>query len=406
MSEQLIIKLGSHADEPIDWLVWSTHENEIIASGVLTSADDMQSLQQRVNLRTATVLVPASDCVLKQLATPGKANKQFILALPYAMEEDLATDVDELFFATGRQFNNGEQDYIEVAAVAIEKMQTWLNWLADAGIQAHVMRPDCLALPYFEQGISLIQVGNQWLIRHHEFGGFNCRQDELNFWLNELNNQGQATTLHCYSPLPDGIEVDLEPVEHDFLPAMQVLNQYINQSQLNLRQGRFAFKKDTAKYIKIWRNAAILAAVALTINLAFKGVSVYQLNAQAEQIEEQIRTSYSRVFPNGKNLSTVIMRKQLQRELANLGGGEQGVSVLSLFETSAKAFASVPELKPENFRFDFKRGEIRLNVRGPNFQSFEKFKAVAEQNNLKVEQGSLNNQGSQVVGAISIRSMS
>ena len=31
--EQLLIRLGSNADEAVHWLVWSTSEREIIASG-------------------------------------------------------------------------------------------------------------------------------------------------------------------------------------------------------------------------------------------------------------------------------------------------------------------------------------------------------------------------------------
>lgn len=407
VSEQLIIRLGSQADQSIDWLVWSSHENEIIASGVLANAADMASLQQRVNLRTATVLVPASDMSLKVVMTPGKANKQFISALPYALEEDLASDVDELFFATGRQLTQDEKHMIEVAAVSTEKMSNWIAWLKDAGIQAPIMRPDCLALPYHEAGISLLQIGEQWLIRHQSFAGLSCSTEELSFWLAELSAQTECKTLHHYSPLPDGLEHPFATQQEDWLPAMQLLNQNLADSTFNLRQGKFGFKKDTAKYFKIWRNVAVLAIVALLVNLAYKGAAVYQLNAQADQLEAQIKQTYVKAFPSGKNLSVVIMRKELQRKLSEVGGGgDRAQSLLSLIEASSKAFAGVPELKPENFRFDQKRGELRLNVVAPNFQSFEKFKSIAEQNQLKVEQGSLNNQGSQVVGSISIRSVS
>ena len=38
MSESLVIRLGTNAQQPVHWLVWSTQEQEIIASGTLASA--------------------------------------------------------------------------------------------------------------------------------------------------------------------------------------------------------------------------------------------------------------------------------------------------------------------------------------------------------------------------------
>ncbi len=42
--EQLLVRLGSFADDPVHWLVWSSSENEIIASGVLPDADALKDV--------------------------------------------------------------------------------------------------------------------------------------------------------------------------------------------------------------------------------------------------------------------------------------------------------------------------------------------------------------------------
>ncbi|WP_016957156.1 type II secretion system protein GspL [Catenovulum agarivorans] len=416
MSEQLFIRLGSQADDTIHWLVWSEQEQEIIASGELANKDDLASLQQRAGGRSATVFVPASDIKLQNVEVPAKTNRQFIQAIPYMLEEDIAADVDECFFATGNKNFDEENDchYLQVAVINEQKIQNWLAWLAEAGIRCQKVLPDVLALPYHEQALSVMQLGEQWLIRSGEFAGIACEKQELLLWLELLAPQIESdeeqtnTKLYYYSALPQELSSSpaYERIEAECLPALQLLGQQAENVSINLRQGRYQFKKDSSKNFKIWRSAAIVAGVALVINLVDKGLTVHQLNQQADVLEQKIKQTYVATFPSGKNLSVAIMKKELGRKLKQLGGSQQQAAFLPLIEASAAAFAEVPDLKPDNIRFDAKRGEIRLNASGSNFQSFERFKAAAEKNSLSIEQGSLNNQGDQVVGSISIKGMS
>ena len=65
MSEQLIIRLGSTPLDPIQWLVYSTSEEEIIASGELADASHLHSLKERAAERPVTALAPTSDILLQ-----------------------------------------------------------------------------------------------------------------------------------------------------------------------------------------------------------------------------------------------------------------------------------------------------------------------------------------------------
>ncbi len=46
MNEQLIIRLGSLATQPVQWLVWSSLTEEVIASGRLAQATELPELAQ------------------------------------------------------------------------------------------------------------------------------------------------------------------------------------------------------------------------------------------------------------------------------------------------------------------------------------------------------------------------
>ena len=52
--EQLLIRLGATEADPISWLVWSTAEEEIIASGELANADALSTLAERAGHRAVS----------------------------------------------------------------------------------------------------------------------------------------------------------------------------------------------------------------------------------------------------------------------------------------------------------------------------------------------------------------
>ena len=60
VSESLVIRLGTTKQQPVAWLVWSSQEQEIIASGILASADALGELQARAGGRPVVTLCRAA----------------------------------------------------------------------------------------------------------------------------------------------------------------------------------------------------------------------------------------------------------------------------------------------------------------------------------------------------------
>ena len=102
MTETLFIRLGSQADDTIHWLVvaeTSNDEQEIIASGELKNAQQLGELTSKAQQRQVKILVPGCDVLLKSLQVPAKSSRAMRLAAPYMLEDGLAEEVEQLFFA-------------------------------------------------------------------------------------------------------------------------------------------------------------------------------------------------------------------------------------------------------------------------------------------------------------------
>lgn len=399
MSEQLVIRLGTDADQPIQWLVWSSEQQEVIASGELPGAEQLDSLHQRAGGRAPLVLVPATAVSLFEVHLP---NRAAVKALPFMLEEQLAEEIDQLHFALGNRHGNEQQ----VMVVKHALMATWLDWLDSADLHPRRMLPDALALPLKEEQWSALEIGGQWLVRQGEFQGFSCDQDLLEIYMDAAiaeqaaqNQETQASVqLCCWQPF-DYQHQQLELVAAPEELPMQLLAEQ-PASSFNLLQGRYAPRSQLAKYLLPWRYAAVAAGLLFVISLVDMGLEIRQLSQQQAALKSQVVNVYRSVFPNERRV--VNPRAQMKQHLAAMSGGATGGGFFELLGKTLHANAKVKDLKPLSLKYDRDRSELRIQAESGSFQDFERFKTLVEEMKLSIEIGSLSNQKGRVSGSMVI----
>ena len=411
--EQLVIRLGSHADHTIHWLVWSGQANEVIACGELAGVNELTSLHQRIShgalAQPAVVLVPASDVLLKEVTLPPRANRKVIAAIPFMLEDDVAGDISLQFFAYGQR----RADIQPVAVVAQHKMQQWLQWLSDANLTASKMVPDVLALPSSadpapdKYDMTLLALGDDMLLRQADWQGLQGEKD----WLMQAlayfcKQQPEPLTLRCLSEVDSTIldSAQLNNInlvhDHQELP-FNTLAQGALSSSFNLLQGQYKPTNNRTSQLRPWRTAAALAASVLLVLLVDKGITLQQLNQQNERLNQQLQTTITQQFPNLGRYRDA--RSRIERELQSLQQGGGNASMLAMLDKLNNAFAQ-SKVTPQTLRFDATRNELRMQAQANNFEALATFKRIAESNGFSVEQGAINNREQNVVGTIAVRS--
>ena len=398
--EQLLVRLGANHTDPISWLVYSRTEDEIIASGELPNAEALSSLTERAGQRSVIALAPSSEILLKWVELPPKAGRKIISAIPFMLEDELATDISQQFFAIGPK--RGDEQ--AVAVVSHEKMELWQSWLSEAGLFCDTIIPDVLAVPVTENGWSVLTLGEQLLVRQDTFKGV---QGEATWLLPTLVHftaqQESPITITNYAGIDLSTLPNIEEAQAPLELPMQVLAKEAMQSGFNLCQGDYKVKRKRSGVLNQWRIAAVLAVLALCTSLIDKGFSLYQLKAQNQALSSEINTAVKAGFPNIGTYRNV--RLKLQSELAKLEQGGGSASMLIMLDQLAPAF-SATDVKPQTLRFDATRTEIRIQAQGKNFEALEQFKRTAESAGFVVEQGAINNRDNGVVGTVSVRSTS
>ena len=418
MSEVLVIRLGSHYEDSVSWMIWSEVEQEIIASGDVKGAGELSQLTEKAQSRLVKVLVPACDVTMKTIALPGKASRQVLAALPYMLEDDLTEDVEDLFFAHGSKSQLDGKPAIDVAIVAQKVMELWMSWLEQANIFSAIIVPDALCLPVHENGVSAIELGEQWLLRGAHW---QCDSIDKSWFEQYINLRGaqfiadnneksdeqntevvERLNLICFSPC----EIDAPDVvitDADRKLPLQLLASNIDAAGFNLLQGQYVKKKESSEVWKTWRVAATVAITAIVLQLAYRGVTVWQLDSELTSLQNTYVSQYKKAYPKQKVRRTLIER-QLKSKLSASSGGSNNESFLIMLDKVAPLFAQSGEFIPEIIKYDSKRGELRVNAIADGFQTFEKFKTAVEGIGYEVHQGSLsNNSDNKIAGVVTIK---
>ena len=125
MAEPIIVRLINQQDLIVQWLpVKPTGVSEI-------QQGNLQALAKSIANRSVILLLPASDVLLLAIDLPVKSNNQIKKALPFALEELLADEMETYHLVWHREVKGK----LYVAAINQEKFKSCLAGFEEHGIK-------------------------------------------------------------------------------------------------------------------------------------------------------------------------------------------------------------------------------------------------------------------------------
>jgi general secretion pathway protein L len=442
MSETLVIRL--RGDGPASWMIVDANgaRSGAIGSGELaTAAVDAER-------RRVLLLVPGSEIHLATPELPARGGTRLLQAIPFALEEQLASDVDDLHFALGPRSADGSR--ATVAAVARDRFEDWLGTCSAAGIVPDSVLSDAFAVPVSPRGLSLLLDGRQLYVSRGGALPFVLDADPLDLALelalsppvetaeeNEADgampasdeagataergpgSEGESGT-HDLGATPGGEHVTFYASAADYereqalieglrervatlqvklLPdgPLPLLAAHASSGTIvELLQGAYAPKTSFGERLKRWRLPAALAAAALLVLVANQLVGVWQLRKAEKAVDAQIAELFAQVLPGQP---VVDARAQLQGMLNQGRGGGSGL--LPALTVIAQALAQTPNGKLESISY---RGDgMDLRMTAPTVEAIDAVKQRMSQNGIAVELQSATPRGDVVEGRLQVR---
>lgn len=317
--------------------------------------------------RRVTLVVPGEGVLLAETRVPGASGARAQIAAKYALEEQLADDVDELHFALGQKTRD---DRYPVAVIDRAVMDELGDRCAAAGLRPMAIVPQTLALPRFDatdsgaRGWTALIDGEQAVVRLGGSKGFVADTDMLGLMLEgalhearieqegleavvvpaeALTGTAREVAMTVFTTpdaaafeLPDSIEVEYRRCAH----ALELYASGIaNAPNVNLLQGVYSPRTQFDKAWKPWRWSAGLAAALLTVLFVGRWLDYRQLAAEEAAIDAAIVATFEQALPG-----TPVRRprRQMESALAGIGAGGSG-GFTERFAQIAESIAAQPK---------------------------------------------------------------
>jgi len=364
MADTLLIRLAPGLAGLRDWLL-------IDAEGQIKTPVQVGAPADAVigGARRIVVLVPGEEVALHEARVPG--NRQRVLkVIPFVLEEQLASDVEDLHFAVGRTL--GDERY-PVAVVERRQMDAWAQLLREAGISAHQWVPETLALPR-DDGWGLMLDGERILVRSDDYAGFACDADSLPIMISLLAGEDQLPeTARVYgSRAVELVGVDVE-LDSSQLQPLDILARGWSQGPLiDLLQGAYSRREEWGRLLRPWKATAALLLAGVLVGVSGAGLNYYRLTQQQSQLQADIEALYKKTFPAARRI--VNPRLQMEQELKKLQRRAGGTSAdfLGMFAETASVVRTAQGISVQGA--SYRDGRLDLDLQADNLQLLDSLK--------------------------------
>jgi general secretion pathway protein L len=370
MADWLLLRLSHTDDGYATWLVADARGAPLAApeSGPLSLA------APRTAGRRVCVLVPGSDVLLAEPEVPARTGAKLHQLVPYALEEQLADDVEKLHFALGKRAADATRAPVAVVGRAL--LEEWLATLRSAGIEPDVLYADSSLLPENPgSAVGLLEadavtvrapgempvtlpadaLGEALEIARSGAHGTEVAPRGLILYTGAAEWQQHSAQVEAARPGFEAIKVQLLTGG----PLALFAQQLASDAPINLLQGAYAPNTARAVGLRAWRVAALLLAGLVTLHVAGKVVELQVLKKRERAVDASIRDTFHLAMPGVQN--TADARRRMEQRLAAARGAGQGL--LPALQALAQAQAGAPGTSLQALSFHDGTLDLKLSVR-------------------------------------------
>jgi general secretion pathway protein L len=380
MAEFVVLRLARDTDPTVEWIVADDN-------GTRRSPPANGSLEQaasHVQGRPVIVLVPATETMTSTVDLPIRSGARLNAALAYALEEQVAADVDTLHFAAGERRESGLRP---VAAVARELLDYWIARLDEAGIQPWKIIPENYGLARMPGTMSVLIDGDCVMFNDGgdiEFVMQGVHPSETLVAAGLLSDRHDDAppeasghlVVYCSAEDEERLSHDWIALRHELhsvdinllpdgaLPRLAVT--VAAGGGVNFLQGRYGPKADYGSWLRPWSKAAVLLLGLIVVGVAAKGIDFWRLTQEHDALQAQFTQELQQFRPGDGTpvLDPVAAVNSIKR---GLGGTTATPVFLASLGELATALTQNEQAKVE--AVSYRAGVIDVRITSPDVET-------------------------------------
>ena len=362
MADWLLIRLPRTAEQPATWLTVDPRGNP---SGPPQSGP-LSRAAPRAAGRRVCVLVPSTDVLLTEPEVPMKAGTKLQQVVPFALEEQLADDIDDLHFAIGKRAADSSRT--PVAVIRRSLMDEWLVSLRSSGLEPESMYTESDLLPHNPgQSVALMEE-DVVVVRPPTGAPVTLPVEALSEAL-QIAQQGDpeqgatggrglilytgAAEWHQHSAKIEGLRERFDGIKIQLLsagPLALFAQQLPTVAPINLLQGSYAPTKASTVGWQAWKVAMILLACLVGLHVAGKAAELTALKNSEKKLDTSISDTFRMAMPGQPKPLDPRRQMEMRLNAAQNGGGEGGFLPALQAIVDARTVAPGTTLKALSFR--------------------------------------------------------
>jgi len=374
MAEWLILRLARGQEERVSWMSADARGQPLAApqSGTLSQAAALAAG------RRLAVIVPSSDVLMTTVDLPVKSGVRVQQVVPYALEEQLAADIETLHFALGER--DGHSGRTAVAVVTHALMEQWLGVSSAVGLTPEAVCTEAALLPENPGNVVVMLEGDTLCVRRAglmaqalpalDIGvaltavlGEDAGTEDLIFYATPEDWQRRSTEVEALRGRCASLKVQLLSAG----PLPLLAPQLADGRFLNLLSNDYAPKRTLGAAARRWRLVAMLAVALFALHVSGLALQLQLQRHDERTLDAAIGTLARRFIPGDSGQGTVRERIE-QRVLGAQALGRQSglIPALSVLAQALQG-AGGAQLQSLSFRDD----GLDLTVQAPAAQNLE-----------------------------------
>ncbi len=317
MQETILAYFQGIDDEAPQWSLVDDSEAPVIK----TSLDE---LRFKTNQHRVCVVIPAAGFSCFEINIKTKNNKKLLQAAKYLLEDRILDATDDVFFTIDKR-NSSD---IRVWLCKTELIQSWINHLANLGLEVERIIPDVLLMEPENSTHEL------WLME-----GKAVLHDGLNFAFLDSSNidillDSIVVQADSEQDLPicetyvfaDDLLAHIENREdidfrfNNYLvnsSPLEILHERVDRNRdFNLLQGKYSKPSYIMEKLRPWRLTAVLLLTLGVLHIFSLLYDLHYLQQRADYLHNQMQQVYVNTFPS--ELKPDKPYEQIQEKVKNL----------------------------------------------------------------------------------------
>jgi general secretion pathway protein L len=333
-------------ERPYRWVVCKDN-------GTLDSrgtVDSLDALELPKNINKVVAVAPANDVTVRKVEVPARSRSKALAAIPYVLEETLASDVEQLHFVL-LDWNPGANATVAVLDKA--KINSWYEAIGQLPFPVDALVPEYLLIPIHPQtDATIVRVDSDLVcVRSGLNEGIVLDTYSFDMWWHDLARKDIA--IACQDPeiarhllSMGGTMVREWDIGADFSEWL-IHHTHIDITG-NLLQGAYKPShqgQETTRY----KIAGIMLIAAFVVYFVASGYEYFQLASQEKRLKEQIETVFRDTFPDARRI--VNPRLQMEQRLKQLRSGYVGEGEFQILLSAVARAIPVAKGKIEEISF-------------------------------------------------------